>query len=292
MTRLLRWASAVLLVGLFAACDSSNPLPTFEEGPLPSFFEADRNWGYSYTFVRRLPDGRVDTSFARAISVRVSDMNATVGDRTGLVEVESFTLSEPDNIGRTWYAQTADSLVEVAYQNAGATPTVDLLRSGNAFALAQSTSALLPSRIVQRRLRQAERHAAAPARTPLRSPHQDPSSQEADTIQVREDPRVVLRAPLSAGQTWVSFREPFLSERSVGDRLVVSTRAGSFATVVVDTRLPELTSSLLIRDYVSEAGLILRTITDTVTVRSPEGEPIGTGTVREEFTLSGFSDGS
>jgi hypothetical protein len=251
------------------ACDTTDTTASFPE-TLPEFHVAGRAWTYAYTLERRSEDATLDTTLTRTIQVRVTDPDASVGARTGLAEVETLVQGNPSTISRTWYVQTPDSLVDVAYQNPGAAP-IGHLRRANVPITARSLMQVpivdgLPSRIIGR-------HATSDTDT---------------SIVERDDPRVVLRAPLTEGQSWTAFREPFFRERLVIGEERVATDAGPFDAAVIESTIPELAPDLRMTDFVAREGLARRVITDTAEVRAPSGEPAGKAVFRETFELTVF----
>jgi hypothetical protein len=205
--------------------------------------------------------------------MEVTDTNAEAGGRSGLVVLDVYRPSVPDSVDRTWYDQSPDSLVDVAYNQPrsvdGAQP---LLRTGH------------PNGMESERLKRGITGLPVLVRRRLTSAGVRGQT-TTDSIQVREDPRVVLKAPLRKGEAWVTFREPFLSRRSVVGRSIIETRVGRFEAVEVRSTLPEINASLRWIDYYAETGLVRRVVTDTVEVREPEGERRGEAVLREVYDL-------
>lgn len=203
--------------------------------------------------------------------MEVAKTDVDIGALSGLVELEAFHLSAPDSSERTWYQQSPDSLVDVAYMNPG--------RVGGTSPLSK---------------RQTERQRPGLARGLTGLPllvrrHLDPSSSPknaaADTT-VRDDSRIVLQAPLEKGASWTSFRDPFLSTRTVVGRTTVETQTRQFNVVEIVNTLPEIAPKLRWSDYIAEDGLIRRVVTDTLEGRDEDGMPIGQYLWREVYTLS------
>ncbi len=282
MRRLLSGIAAASLFVILIACDSSGLSGGLAPGPLPEVFAANRAWAYDYTFTQTRPDGTLDTTVTGTVRVRVTDTSASVGPWSGLVELATVDAATPDDVKRTWYVQNRDSLAAVAYQNAGATPVIGLLRPASSRTRSlQDAVGVLPSRILQRRLAQ---HANSLARVATR-----PSARDT-TVRLREDPRISLRRPLTTGQTWIGFRDPFVQERSVRGRETTITPAGSFDAVLIESTLPEMAPSFQSTDYVARKGLVRRVVTDTLQMRDPDGTVVGSGTMREEFVLMSLTD--
>jgi hypothetical protein len=277
-----RFRSGIVTVSFvlfLIACDSTGPTDGPAPGPLPEVFAANRSWTYDYTFTQTRPDGTLDTTVTGSVRVRVTDTSASVGPWNGLVETETVDAATPDDVKRTWYLQTPDSLTEVAYQNAGAAPAVGLLRPASAQVRSlQDAAGALPSRILQRRLAQR-----------VASPAERPAARDT-TVRLREDARLSLRRPLATGQSWIGFRDPFVQERTVRGRETTSTPAGAFEAVLVESTLPERAPSFQSTEYVTKKGLVRRIVTDTLEMRDPDGTVVGSGTVREEFVLTSLTD--
>jgi hypothetical protein len=265
-TRILLRIFLVLLCLPLVACDSSSP-----DGPAvsPDVLDEGDAWTYDALFtLRPLDASTVDTLRQATIRVRVADTNATVNGTSGLIELASFSDSRPDAIQRTWYRQSPDSLVAVAYNPGGAgitfskgTPSLNGMPAGHG---------LLGLPLLVRR-----RMASPPQAQTL----------PIDTIG-RDDARVVLRAPLDPGASWTSFEQPFLSTRTVARVTTVNPPAGSFLSVDVETTLSEFGPSFDWSDYYASDGLVRRVVTDTTELRNEEGESLGEGIVREQYVLT------
>ena len=259
----------LLLAGLVAGCDSTTPSPPQQ---FPNLLQQGEAWTYDVRFTERPVDSSaVDTLFTARVRMEVANTDVALGERTGLVEVTVFPLSAPDSIERTWYQQSPDSLVDVAY-------TTPLQVSGT-LPLTQEKGAARIHRAAQgltRLPRLVRRHLAPSSRSAPR-----------DTV-IRSDSRVVLQAPLAPGATWTSFRDPFRSVRTVAGDAPVETPAGRFDAVEVETALPELAPSLHWADYVAPAGLVRRVVTDTLERRDENGRPLGAVVSREVYTLTDY----
>lgn len=270
------------LVTLFCACDlseRSEPYPP--DNVSPAILGTGDAWTYEITVTQSLLDtSAVDTLGAVTARMEVTDMNAEVGGRSGLVVLDVYRPSVPDSVERTWYDQSPDALVDMAYNQPGSVDWAQpLLRTGhrNGVQAERLTRGITGLPVLVRR-----RLASAGVR----------GQTTTDSIQVREDPRVVLKAPLRKGEAWVSFREPFLSRRSVVGRSLIETRVGRFEAVEVRNTLPEVNASLRWVDYYAETGLVRRVVTDTVEVRGPEGERRGGAVLREVYELVSSETGT
>jgi hypothetical protein len=264
-----RFALVVLpaIFVLLGACDSgSGGRPTVS----PAVFDAGDTWTYDVLFTQRpVETSEVDTVRTATVRVRVASTDVALGPRSGLVEVASFEAGSPEVVSRTWYQQSPDSLVAVAYNTTILGLTYDGPSAAPDAALSRSVTGL--PLLVRRRL------------------DGPPASKQAvpDTV-LRPEPRVVLRSPLTPGTAWTSFEQPFLSTRSVEQYATVETPAGRFESVEIATRLPQSFPSLRWSDYYTPDGLVRRVVTDTLAGRAPEGGQTQAYVVREQYDLVDF----
>lgn len=157
--------------------------------------------------------------------------------------MEAFSI--PHYIGTTqvWYKQYPDSLIEVAYSSAGATPVV------------------LPKRVQASGL---SVHAIAQTGVPVRVPlivqwlMREKGIQ--DSVIERDENRVVYRFPLAVGTSWASFQNPFLEMRQVEGYEMVAVGDQTYWCAKIRTTLPTLAPDLEWFDYVSSVGLVKRTL--------------------------------
>jgi len=267
-----------LLVVVLIACDPFTSGP--QGGVSPAVFEQGAVWTYDVSVTQSpLDTSAVDTLAEAEARMEVADMEAQLGDRSGLAVLDIFLVSAPDSVERTWYHQSPDSLVDVAYRHPASVDWVQPLDEKNV------DNGIQPQRLV-RGLNGLPmlvgQHLASSA----------PSSARrlGDSIQVRDDPRIVLQAPLRKGQSWTSFREPILSRRTVVGRSAVETTAGTFDAVEVRNTLPEISSSLRWTDYYAEEGLVRRIVVDTTELRGPDGTRRGRAALRESYDLLSYED--
>ncbi|GEM_PF-3523197 len=168
--------------------------------------------------------------------VKMTGVDETQGQYSGLVCVEASSLSNNLGSEHTWYKATSDSLVEIAYSGAGGVPLV-LPKKGTSSGL--SPMSVPPSlwRYVIKKLL-------------------------TDSVQIRSDLRVVHRYPFSVGKNWVSFRDPFLQTRTVVGTEYVTVRAGRFLCWKIATTIDFGGGPLDVEwyDYVATQGLVLRTL--------------------------------
>lgn len=274
---LYRLAFVGTLSVLLVCCDGTGSVP----GPVssPAVFDQGEAWTYDVVVTQSpLDTSAVDTLGDVTARMEVADMNAEAGRRSGLVVLDVYRPAVPDSIDRTWYDQSPDSLVDVAYNRPGSVPWAQpLLRTGRSGEVppGQLTRGMTGLPVLVR-----QRLSASGARTRTTS----------DSIQVRDDSRVVLQAPLQEGRSWVSFREPFRSQRFVGGQTTVEATAGTFEAVEVVTTLPETTPSLRWTDYYADEGLVRRVVTDTIEGRGPDGQRRGSVVQREAYDLISHED--
>lgn len=268
------------LVTLFCACDlreRSEPYPP--DGITPFLLEQGDAWTYDITVTQSLLDtSAVDTLGAVTARMEVTDMEGEAGGRSGLAVLDVYRPAAPDTVERTWYDQSPDTLVDVAYTRPSVPWAQPLLRTGRPEGVppAQLTRGMSGLPVLVR-----QRLASAGARM------QGPS----DSVHVRDDSRVVLQAPLQEGESWVSFREPFLSRRFVAGHTTVESPVGTFEAVEVVTTLPDVSPSLRWADYYTNEGLVRRIVTDTVEVRGPDGTRQGQAVQRESYDLVSYESG-
>lgn len=271
----LRLALLLLTFGLsafLAGCDSGDPVDSNRADGALSPFDRERSVRHAWSYtVTPLNDPDAATTDSATFRTRVVDVDASVAAYDGLVRTETTAESNPDDVTSTWYLQRPDSLTEVAYRNAGATPTVDLLRSHVKRDAVDPSVLSLPVSVRRAHARQTAR--SGRVRT------------SDDSTFVRDDPRVVLKRPLLPGRTWTSFRTPFRSDRTIRGAETRETPAGSFECVAVDVDSDVGTDALAFRDCLGDVGLVHRVIVDTVDYRTPNGTSDGKAETREVVTL-------
>lgn len=268
------WSRLVLLLllGSLLGCDlavTDQPLFT------PDVLQNGASWTYDITFTRSPVDAeRVDTLEHFTARMWVADTSARIGPLTNLIEVHVFPASAPDRTDQVWYQQSPDSLVEVAYS----TPIdTDLL----------PLAAPSPTAATQKRRRARTRRLlrGLTATPRLAQPRTSAPKTHEGAIQVRPDSRIALQAPLREDATWISFRSPFVNRRTVRADTTITTPAGTFETLKIQTTLPNRAPSLDWRDYYAARGLVRRRIVDTRTLRDDRGNIIGDFTFREHYEL-------
>ena len=169
--------------------------------------------------------------------VRIEGEGETLGEYTGLTRVTA--VSSSNNVGEEneWYKADNDSLVDIAYSGAGRVPVI--LPKARATRGPSMSPLGIPRVVWQMILRKLGD----------------------DSILVRDDPRVVLRYPLTPGRSWVSFPPPFEEDRQVVGNEVVRVGAGAFVCTKIRTTVNFGGDSLSLEwfDYVAFEGLVLRT---------------------------------
>ena len=257
----------LLAVGL-GACDSSS---STEPPTSPNFLDDEESWTYETVLTQRPVDSTdVDTTNTAQVRLEVAKTGVELGGRSGLIQVNAFRPSVPEDIDRSWYQQSPDSLVDVAYHIDGYSG-LTFSREAKSTELSNLARGLTGLPLLVRQ--QLQRRAALQAKAP------------ADTT-VREDSRVVLQAPLEQGATWTSFRDPFLNRRTVVGNTTVQTPAGQFDVVEVQATGNFGESIFQWSDFYSEAGLIKRVFTDTLERRDDDGTVIGDYIFHEVHTLT------
>jgi hypothetical protein len=260
----------LLVGGLLTGCDSTSPPPPQQ---FPDLLQRGETWTYDVRFTEQpVNSSDVDTVFSARVRMEVARTGVRLGEQAGLVELAVFPPSNSDSADRTWYQQSPDSLVEVAYTTppqVGGTLPLGRPKAASFSRRAQGLTRL--PMLVRRHLSAARRSASR------------------DTV-IRADSRIVLQTPLESGATWTSFRDPFLSVRTVTGDSTLSTPAGRFDAVEIQTSLPDLAPSLHWADYVAPAGLAKRVVTDTVERRDDTGTQVTQAVTREVYTLTDYQD--
>jgi hypothetical protein len=269
---------SLALAVVFGACDSTS---LSERRLSPALLDDGESWTYTSVITQRPVDSSaVDTANTAQVRLEAETTDVGFEGRSGLVQVDAFDTSMPEKVDRSWYRQSPDSLVEVAYSIAGYSG-FGFLRKAKQVETAPLGRGLtgLPL-LVQQRLRKRE----AP-----------PATAAADTT-VREDSRVVLQAPLEQGATWTAFDirsrdgDRIRNRRTVLGDTTISTPAGRYNAVEVRTTSTVGGTITQWSDFYSEAGLVRRVYTDTLERRDDQGTYIGESVFREVHTLTDHQD--
>lgn len=226
---------------------------------------------YNWSFVEEDTLGQQILWGSDTVVTRVASDNDIVGTNVGLTRMEAYSISHYIATTQAWYKSYPDSLVEIAYSSAGATPIVLPKRM---------PGTPVPPGFV--------RSAADYLRTPLAVRSLLKTRGIQDSVIERSDKRVVYVYPLSMGSTWVSFRHPFVQNRQVEGYETVVAGSRTFWCAKIRTSIPEFDSSLEWFDYVSWEGLIKRTISTQGVLLGTEENPDGpfiTVSFTESMTL-------
>lgn len=233
--------SFVCLSVIFAACEEDPSGP----GHIQALnFALNSSAQYTWSVVEA--DSLADTvAFATdTLQTRVASINDMVGAYTDLIRMEAFSIPHYIATTQVWYKQYPDSLVEVAYSSAGATPVVLPKRVGkpeNGRAnLAQGNGDYI--------------------RMPLAVRWALKARGIEDSVIERTEKRTVYRYPLSVGSAWTSFSDPFLETRQVEAYENVVAGSQVYWCAKVRTSLPTLAPDLEWYDYVSSEILVKRII--------------------------------
>jgi hypothetical protein len=169
--------------------------------------------------------------------VRIEGVGETVGGYFGLARVSAYSRSDSVGLENEWYKADNDSLVDLAYSMAAGVPNI--LPKSNAMPVRRVSPLGIPQVLWQTILKKAA----------------------ADSVFVRDAPRVVLRFPLTPGRWWVSTPYPFGESRQVVGNEVVRVKAGAFVCTKIRTTISFAGDSLSLEwyDYVALEGLVLRT---------------------------------
>ena len=231
---------ALFLCVLLAGCDSS------DDPVAPSFLPDDARYTRSLD-TRIVETDSLVHSLSEAVRVRTVSRSVSVPGYEGLTEIQS-TASLGSS--RSWYEVTEERLVDIAYASPGLSPFAQprgVVAVADVFGLPYVVADL------------AAQHRAARG------------TSEDDSITVRTDPRVVYELPLTVGESWVSFTDPFESTREVVGRETVTVEAGTFDCFVIRTEIDIATESFEWLDYVAPGyGLVLRTTEVVQEYRGPD----------------------
>jgi len=186
--------------------------------------------------------------------VRIIKESDTLGFYKDLVLFESFDLSTPQLVNKTWYRNTDSGLFAIAYSNAGSSQFV--WPKQRHIALEQvtnfiSTIGILPG--------------FADGNTAL-YPH-------IDTVQYYSPPRKVLTYPLMIGSRWIELTIPFFRERYIDKQQIINANGINYNCYKIESNMSWLNFEF--NDYIDlNSGLIKReVIADSimlVTVANPD----------------------
>jgi len=226
----------IFLSIIFFSCKENAANGSSEIQSVP--FLAGKESIYQFTYTADSL-GKIIYNGKDSISIKIVSDNISIGNYNNVILLEGKSFFRNNATAKVWYMAARDSLTEVAYTNAGALPVVmpKLQR------LSVNYSDLSLPYTVKNFLLQ--KHILG------------------DSLQWREDPRVVYKFPLSVGKEWISFRYPFFQKRTVAGYEFIKVQAGSFNCAKIKTDLyfnDTKDTSIVWFDYVASEGLILRTI--------------------------------
>jgi hypothetical protein len=230
ITAVLLLTFALLAVFFIAGCDTNETL----DGPITAIqFTPGATLTYEWIFetVASDFDGNVleTTTTTDTFAVHVQDRSEEIAGFRGAIQLDMYDTDLPDSRDAVWYMQSDSQLVEVAYRvGVAGTPVIHAKRDVLSFFQAHHW---MEGRV---------------ASTP-------------GEIRLREDPRIVVPFPLEVGAGWTSFTNPFVQVREAGGVEEVEVPAGSFASVVIDTRIAEEEGFQMV-DHIAREGLIQREI--------------------------------
>jgi len=200
-----------------------------------------------------------------SVVVQVISTNAELGPIGGLICVESMSITRPSAIReRMWYKHSAEALEEVAYQNPGNLPVVHMRLYGRSYRV-RPPSVLDPTSLW--------------ATSPL-----------TDSIQWREEPRIVLRYPLTTGSRWTAISTPFLQTREVtgiSERRISDGRRVQAAMITTVSSLFGPEDSWL--DDISSIGMLGRSLRMHIDVYDQNMVPAGRAWYTETLSLVSLS---
>lgn len=263
MKRILLFISILLI-----SCDKKGPTePGFGLGEI--HFAAGKQFMYAWSFESRDSVGDLVFSLHDTIVVGVESTDDVVDTLSGLVRLRAYSVVDSIGSSLVWYRNTQSSCAEVAYAGAGQVPPV-LPKIGTTppwAGIIDRASLVFVPLAVQRVL---------PCASLSRN----------DSAIMRQDPRIVFKYPLSEGQSWTSFTDPFLQTRVVVGSETVQISAGSRLCAKIKTDSPIFNPKTEWYDYVDADGLILRTVTMNVIMTNPDNpESQGTLLVNERAEL-------
>lgn len=265
----MRGIIVLSLVLLFnsLSCDQGTVID--EQFPIQSIeWKLGNNFVYSWSVVEVDSAGREQPLISDTVKVQVVEIGETIGAYTGLVKFEGFSLNRNRGSAFVWYQIRNNEFVEVAYRTVGAVPIVFPKRgNSNNVDVGQFSGSFpftLPN-IVQQRLKVKEI--------------------TADSVLMRDEPRIVYQYPLNTGKFWVSFNRPFLQTREVVGAENVQTSLGILRCTKIQTRIPTSAPTIEWFDRIDNKGLVLRTLSAALPVSGPDLIVTDTIRMREKLEL-------
>ncbi|MGA3287725.1 MAG: hypothetical protein ABSD46_09885 [Bacteroidota bacterium] len=235
-----------ILVGLgviffcFSGCKKSNN-PVDPPAVVPFDLSLGKTWTYAWSSVISDSTGKILNSETDSFQVRIASIHDTLKNYTELIRFEAQSIVHYIGTSKVWYQFAGDSLVEIAYNNAGATPVVlpkRIVKTVNDSKNGPAFFSLFPKVVItMMRLKGIQ-----------------------DTTIFRDDIRIVYKFPLVIGNRWTSFTYPFLQVREVVGTELIECAGKNFSCVKIKTTIPSLDPNIEWYDYVSMEGLIVRQI--------------------------------
>jgi hypothetical protein len=249
-----------ILVGLgviffcFSGCKKSNN-PVDPPAVVPFDLSLGKTWKYAWSSVLSDSTGKILNSETDSFQVRIASINDTLKNYAELIRFEAQSMVHYIGTSKVWYQFAGDSLVEIAYSNAGSVPVV-LPKLGALTVKDQKNTSLsfsLFPYIIQKLMK---------------------SKGLQDSILFREDIRIVYKFPLVNGNKWTSFTYPFLQVREVVGTESIERAGKNFSCTKIKTTIPTLAPDIEWYDYVSMEGLIerqIRVVMEITNITNPDG---------------------
>ncbi len=252
MNRIL--AGLGIIFFCFSGCEKSN---NSVEPPaaVPFDLSLGKTWTYARSWVLSDSTGNILHSETDSFQVRIASIYDTLNNYKELIRFEAQSIPHFAGLTKVWYKFAGDSLVEIAYKNAGATPVILPKQRANAASGIKKGPplfSLFPQSLVAlMKLKGFE-----------------------DSVIFRDDIRIVYKFPLENGDKWTSFRFPILQEREVVGTETIGRAGKNFSCAKIKTTIPTMDPSIEWYDYVSKEGLIerqIRIVLEMTTMTNPDG---------------------
>ena len=257
----------MLPVALLLSCEKG---PTEYGSALDVEFLPGMAYRYAWSSVVRDTLGNVISEIQDTVVLRVASVEETLDTLEHLIRI---VVTSASGTSEVYYRNTQTAFTEVAYK-VGGTPLVqpsirtiggkwNSIVAGLALAVPMSVQRFAGDRLLTR----------------------------ADSVIVRDDPRVVYQYPLSPGQSWVSFTNPFVQTREVIGNEYVTVPAGERSCVKIRTNL-SWGGDMEWFDYVDPQGLVKRTLQFDVIITTQESPETGEAAVvfeQAELLWAGFT---
>ena len=241
MKKLFILLLTVLGLLIMTGCDVCSSYPT-EQLKYPA--QTGNQWEYHTTMTLEYYDstGRIASDEILDLGntiVKIESENDTLNSHSNLVLFTSYDLSTPENIQKSWYANSNSGLYVIAYAGAGSSQPV-LPKGMNLDH--QTIASLTISKSMQLLI-------------PLSN-----NNNSSDSIYYHDPPRRVLKYPLKIGTRWIELEYPFYRERFVNEKETIEVPAGTFSCYKVesDWDIPSI-NPFIFTDYISlQDGLVKR----------------------------------